>query len=55
MRALLAQVPLLLVLAWGLAITVAYFLNAKLTFGASIRHSRFMNYVFIQAVGAGNV
>ena len=40
------------VLAWAAAITVAYFLNAKITFGASIRHSRFVNYLFIQAMGA---
>jgi putative flippase GtrA len=39
--------------AWVVAITITYFLNAKLTFGASIRHSRFMNYVVIQAIGAG--
>jgi putative flippase GtrA len=41
------------VAAWVAAITMTYFLNAKLTFGASIRHSRFMNYVVIQAIGAG--
>jgi putative flippase GtrA len=41
------------VLPWAAAITLAYFLNAKLTFGASIRHSRFMNYVVIQGIGAG--
>ena len=41
------------VVAWAAAITMAYFLNARLTFGASIRHSRFMNYVIIQAIGAG--
>ncbi len=41
------------VAAWVAAITVAYFLNAKLTFGASIRHSRFVNYLVIQAIGAG--
>lgn len=39
--------------AWIAAIIVTYFLNAKLTFGASIRHSRFVNYLFIQTVGAG--
>lgn len=41
------------VLAWIAAITLTYFGNAKLTFGASIRHSRFMNYLVIQTVGAG--
>ena len=41
------------VTAWVAAITVAYLLNAKLTFGASIRHSRFVNYLVIQAIGAG--
>ncbi len=41
------------VAAWAAAITVTYFLNAKVTFGASIRHSRFLNYLFIQAMGAG--
>jgi len=41
------------VLAWAVAIFLTYFMNAKLTFGASIRHSRFVNYLFIQAVGAG--
>ena len=40
-------------IAWSAAIILAYFLNAKLTFGASIRHSRFTNYVIIQAIGAG--
>ena len=40
-------------LAWTAAITLTYFLNARFTFGASIRHSRFVNYLFIQAVGAG--
>jgi len=39
--------------AWLAAITLAYYLNARITFGASIRHSRFVNYLFIQAVGAG--
>jgi len=41
------------VLAWLAAITLTYFLNARLTFGASIRHSRFGNYLLIQAIGAG--
>jgi putative flippase GtrA len=41
------------VCAWVAAITLTYFLNAKLTFGASIRHSRFANYLIIQAIGAG--
>jgi putative flippase GtrA len=41
------------VAAWASAITLAYFLNARLTFGASIRHSRFANYLLIQAIGAG--
>lgn len=40
------------VAAWVAAITSTYFLNARFTFGASIRHSRFINYLFIQAVGA---
>lgn len=40
------------VAAWASAITVTYFLNAKLTFGASIRHSRFVNYLVIQGIGA---
>lgn len=39
--------------AWAAAISLTYFLNARVTFGASIRHSRFINYVFIQSVGAG--
>lgn len=41
------------VVAWAAAIMLTYFMNAKLTFGASIRHSRFVNYLFIQGVGAG--
>lgn len=41
------------VIAWAGAILLTYFMNAKLTFGASIRHSRFVNYLFIQAIGAG--
>lgn len=41
------------VVAWAAAITLTYFLNAKFTFGASIRHARFVNYVMIQAAGAG--
>ena len=41
------------VVAWAAAILLTYFMNAKLTFGASIRHSRFVNYLFIQAIGAG--
>ncbi len=41
------------ILAWAAAITLTYFLNAKVTFGASIRHSRFVNYLLIQAMGAG--
>ena len=40
------------VVAWVAAITLTYFMNAKLTFGASIRHSRFINYLIIQAIGA---
>ncbi|MGE0625334.1 MAG: GtrA family protein [Pseudomonadales bacterium] len=40
------------VAAWVAAITSTYFLNARFTFGASIRHSRFINYLFIQAIGA---
>ena len=39
--------------AWAAAIVLTYFLNARITFGASIRHSRFMNYIVIQAIGAG--
>lgn len=39
--------------AWSVAIVVAFVLNAKVTFGASIKHSRFLNYLFIQGVGAG--
>jgi putative flippase GtrA len=39
--------------AWIVAITVTYFLNARFTFGASIRHSRFVNYLIIQVIGAG--
>ena len=39
-------------LAWGVAIVLAFGLNARVTFGASIKHSRFLNYVFIQAIGA---
>jgi putative flippase GtrA len=39
--------------AWAAAITLTYFLNAKVTFGASIRHSRYFNYLLIQALGAG--
>jgi len=38
--------------AWVAAITSTYFVNARFTFGASIRHSRFINYLFIQAIGA---
>ena len=38
--------------AWAAAITVAFFLNARVTFGASIRHSRFFNYLMIQGIGA---
>jgi putative flippase GtrA len=38
--------------AWAAAIVVAFVLNAKVTFGASIKHSRFLNYLFIQGVGA---
>lgn len=41
------------VAAWLAAIMLTYFMNARLTFGASIRHSRFVNYLFIQGVGAG--
>lgn len=41
------------VIAWAGAILLTYFMNAKLTFGASIRHSRFVNYLFIQTIGAG--
>ena len=41
------------VIAWACAIVLTYFMNARLTFGASIRHSRFVNYLFIQAIGAG--
>ena len=44
---------LVLILLSSTAILLTYFLNAKLTFGASIRHSRFGNYLFIQAIGAG--
>lgn len=40
------------VAAWVAAITSTYFVNARFTFGASIRHSRFINYLFIQAIGA---
>lgn len=40
------------IIAWVAAITMTYFLNARFTFGASIRHSRFINYLFIQAIGA---
>ena len=40
------------VIAWVAAISLTYFLNAHFTFGASIRHSRFINYVVIQTVGA---
>ncbi|MCB1685541.1 MAG: GtrA family protein [Pseudomonadales bacterium] len=40
------------VIAWGAAISATYFLNARFTFGASIRHSRFLNYLVIQAAGA---
>lgn len=40
------------IVAWVMAITVTYFMNARFTFGASIRHSRFINYLFIQAIGA---
>jgi len=38
--------------AWVAAITSTYFVNARFTFVASIRHSRFINYLFIQAIGA---
>lgn len=41
------------VAAWLAAIMLTYFMNARLTFGASIRHSRFVNYLFIQGAGAG--
>jgi putative flippase GtrA len=41
------------VIPWAVAMTLTYFLNAKLTFGASIRYSRFINYIVIQAIGAG--
>lgn len=40
------------VLAWAAAISLTYFLNARFTFGASIRHSRFFNYLVIQGAGA---
>ena len=40
------------VVAWVVAITTTYFINARFTFGASIRHSRFINYLFIQTIGA---
>ena len=40
------------VVAWVVAIVSTYFLNARFTFGASIRHSRIINYLFIQAIGA---
>ena len=40
------------IVAWVAAITSTYFVNARFTFGASIRHSRFINYLFIQAIGA---
>jgi len=38
--------------AWLVAIVFAYFMNAAVTFGASIRHSRFFSYLLIQGVGA---
>ena len=34
----------------GRGITVAFLLNARVTFGASIRHSRFFNYLLIQGL-----
>ncbi|MCZ6457798.1 MAG: GtrA family protein [Gammaproteobacteria bacterium] len=39
--------------AWLVAISLTFFLNAEFTFGASIRHSRFINYFVIQSIGAG--
>ncbi len=39
--------------AWAAAIVSAFFLNARFTFGASIRHARFGPYLVIQAIGAG--
>ena len=38
-------------IAWAVAVTVAFFANAKVTFSASIRHSRFFSYLLIQAMG----
>lgn len=38
-------------IAWVHAVTVAFFANAKVTFSASIRHSRFFSYLLIQAIG----
>jgi len=38
-------------IAWAVAVTAAFFANAKVTFGASIRHSRFFSYLLIQAIG----
>jgi len=39
--------------AWLVAVSVTFFLNARFTFGASIRHARFFNYFVIQLTGAG--
>lgn len=38
-------------IAWAVAVTAAFFANAKVTFGASIKHSRFFNYLLIQGLG----
>jgi len=40
------------VLAWSVAIVFAFFMNAAVTFGASIKHSSFVSYLLIQGVGA---
>jgi putative flippase GtrA len=40
------------VVAWSFAIVFAFFTNAAVTFGASIRRSRFFSYLLIQGIGA---
>lgn len=38
--------------AWLVAISLTFYLNARYTFGAAIRHARFFNYIVIQSIGA---
>lgn len=38
-------------IAWSAAVLVAFVGNARITFGTSIRQSRFVSYLLIQAIG----